>query len=95
MMEMDLRNALGGSAISSANNDDEQSWRNIRENYRNESREILGIKEKVISLSVGRFIEGKGFGLLIDMIPQLDRSTGYYFVGGKMTSDIDEYIKKG
>ncbi|WP_270399817.1 glycosyltransferase family 4 protein [Mitsuokella multacida] len=94
MMEMDLRNALGGSAISSANNDDEQSWRNIRENYRNESREILGIKEKVISLSVGRFIEGKGFGLLIDMIPQLDRSTGYYFVGGKMTSDIDEYIKK-
>lgn len=52
-------------------------------------RSQLNIKEQVVFLAVGQFIERKGFDLLINVAIRVDHSVGFFFIGGEPT---DEYI---
>lgn len=52
-------------------------------------RQTLSLKEEKIILTVGQFIERKGFDILIKAAEKLSDNTGIYFVGG---NPIDEYI---
>lgn len=52
-------------------------------------REELGIKSKKVLLAVGRFIEVKGFDVLLRAMKNLSKDIGVYFVGGEATA---EYI---
>lgn len=49
----------------------------------------LGINEEKVVLSVGRFIECKGFDILLKAASKIDRSVGVYIVGGEPT---EEYL---
>ena len=53
-------------------------------------KQELGIKEEKILLTVGRFIYGKGFDVLLNAVKELPKNIGIYFVGGEPT---EEYIK--
>lgn len=50
-------------------------------------REKLGMKEEKIALYVGRFDPKKGMDDLLQITPQLDKDTGFYFVGGEPTAE--------
>jgi len=54
-------------------------------------KELLGIKEEKVVLSVGQFIYRKGFDVLIDATSKLEKDVGVYIVGGQPTQ---EYIKQ-
>ena len=53
-------------------------------------KENLGVKESVMILYVGRFIEGKGVDFLLNACKGISEDTVLYAVGGKCT---DEYLK--
>ena len=53
-------------------------------------KESLGIKEKKMILSVGRFIYGKGYDILLRACKGLNADVGIYLVGGNPT---DEYLQ--
>jgi glycosyltransferase involved in cell wall biosynthesis len=53
-------------------------------------RKKLGIEEKKIILSIGRFIYRKGFDILLSACKDVDKTVGIYIVGG---TPIEEYIK--
>ena len=53
-------------------------------------RNMLGMTEQKIILSVGQFIYRKGFDILLKYCEGLDKSIGVYIVGGKPT---EEYIQ--
>ncbi|MFD4932118.1 glycosyltransferase family 4 protein [Peribacillus butanolivorans] len=53
-------------------------------------RDMLGMKEKKIILSVGRFIYTKGYDVLLKAAIGFSKEVGVYIVGGHIT---DEYIK--
>ena len=91
MTKKDLEQALG--PVSFAGNS-EQNWHRIRVNCRQRARKVLDVKEPIMSLSIGRLVYLKGFDLLIDLIPQLDTSIGYYFIGGKADPKVYNFIKK-
>ena len=46
-------------------------------------REKYGIREKTVILAAGQFIDRKGYDLLLDCLPYLDRDTGVYLAGEK------------
>lgn len=50
----------------------------------------LGIDEEKVVLSVGRFIHGKGYDVLLKACNRLDNNVGIYLIGGQPTS---EYLK--
>lgn len=50
-------------------------------------REELGMREDKIILSVGRFINIKGFDILIKACKDIDKSVGAYIVGDKPTKE--------
>lgn len=54
-------------------------------------RSKLGMKENKIILSVGRFVYGKGYDILLKAASQLDKDIGIYIVGGTPT---DDYLKQ-
>jgi glycosyltransferase involved in cell wall biosynthesis len=54
------------------------------------TKQKLQISEEKVVLSVGRFIPGKGFEVLIRAASTLDRSIGFFIVGGEPT---DEFLK--
>lgn len=56
----------------------------------NNIKEELGIKEKIISLSVGQFIYRKGYDILINAAKFVDKNIGIYIIGGEPTN---EYVK--
>lgn len=91
MMKMDMENALG---TISSNDKSEEDWCKHRQVYRNRARDILKVKEPTMCLLIGQFVKRKGFDLLLDLIPQLDKSVGYYFIGGKVNQNIDCFIKE-
>lgn len=91
MMKNDLECALESTSIG---NDNEENWRKNREECRKKAREILNVKEPLMSLSVGQFIKRKGFDLLIELLPQLNQSMGYYFIGGQANDKINNFIKE-
>lgn len=91
MMKNDLECAL---ELTSIGNDNEENWRKNREECRKKAREILNVKEPLMSLSVGQFIKRKGFDLLIELLPQLNQSMGYYFIGGQANDKINNFIKE-
>lgn len=55
-------------------------------------RTELGITEEKVILSVGQFIPRKGFDVLINAMPYLDKSIGLYIVGGEPTEEYKEAI---
>lgn len=57
---------------------------------KNRVKEELNIREQQIVLTVGRFIESKGFDVLLKAFSKLDSSIGLYLIGGKPT---DDYLK--
>ena len=57
---------------------------------KNELRQQLGITEQMVVLAVGRFIQGKGFDVLMKSARHLSASVGVYFVGGEPT---EEYLR--
>lgn len=91
MTEKDIKNALGSNFISNASI---SAWCENRKASRLNARKSLDVKESIVSLSIGQFIKRKGFDLLIELLPQLDKSIGWYFIGGKMDSDVEQFINK-
>lgn len=91
MMKEDLKNALEFAYDCDSG---EAEWRKNREECREKAREFLKIKEPIMNLFVGRFIKEKGFDLLIDLLPQLNQSMGYYFIGGQANDKINNFIKE-
>lgn len=53
-------------------------------------RDILGIKEEKIILTVGQFIHRKGFDILLESARYIKENVGFYFVGGIPT---EQYLK--
>lgn len=53
-------------------------------------REMLGIPEKHMIISVGRIIHLKGFDILLRAAEVLDESWGIYIVGGEETDELAE-----
>ena len=86
-----LKDALGDISINDKN---EQDWCKARGAYRRRAREMLHVEEPVMILSIGRFIKEKGFDLLFCLLPYLDRSTGYYIIGGKASYETDQFLKE-
>lgn len=80
------------NTITTCNNN-ETDWCKKREECRQKAREFLNIKEPIMSLTIGQFIKRKGFDLLIDLLPRLDRTVGYYFIGGRPTPEIEKFIE--
>lgn len=57
-------------------------------------RRMLGISEEKMVISVGRFMEGKGFDVLLKAAAMLPEGTGVYIVGGEPTEEYLELQKK-
>ncbi len=51
-------------------------------------KDTLGIREKKVVVTVGRFIQCKGFDILLQAAASLPENIGVYFIGGQPT---DEY----
>lgn len=68
----------------------------IKRNYlRKITRNELGIdNEKIIVLTVGRFIHIKGFDLLLESAAHFKRNVCFYFVGGEPTKEYESILKK-
>ena len=52
-------------------------------------KELLGVKEKVLVLSVGQFTYRKGYDLLLQAFKDIDKNIGLYIIGGIPT---EEYL---
>lgn len=89
MTKKDLEMSL--SYITTENNS-EKYWCENREIHRQTARKILGIKEAAMCLFVGRFSKEKGIDLLLNILPQLNKSVGYYFIGGKIDYATQQFI---
>ena len=61
---------------------------------KNKIKEDLGIKEKKVIISVGRFIESKGFDILIKSAQYIRNDTGIYIIGGNPTKQYFDIINK-
>ncbi len=57
-------------------------------------RRELGMKEKKIVLSVGRFVPIKGFDVLLKAAKGFSEDVGFYFVGGEPTEEYLELQRK-
>lgn len=89
MTKKDLEMSLAYIPIE---NSDEKSWCKNREIYRQKARKILDVEEPAVCLFVGRFCKEKGINLLLNILPQLNKSIGYYFVGGKIDCATQRFI---
>ncbi|MBO7253339.1 MAG: glycosyltransferase family 4 protein [Oscillospiraceae bacterium] len=54
-------------------------------------RQKLGMKEQKIALYVGRYDPKKGMDELLGIVPELDKDTGVYFVGGEPTQSHRQF----
>lgn len=65
---------------------------------RNKLRQLLGLKEKNIIISVGRFTYmngyGKGYDTIMKLAESLSGDTGFYIIGDKPTSEFEEWKKR-
>lgn len=70
----------------------------ISDDMCSELREKLGMKEKHIILSVGRFSYeagyGKGYDLLLDIAEQMGTDIGFYIVGDEPTEEFIKFRKE-
>lgn len=89
MTKKDLEMSLAYIPIE---NSGEKSWCKNREIYRQKARKILDVEEPAVCLFVGRFCKEKGVNLLLNILPQLNKSIGYYFVGGKIDCATQQFI---
>ena len=62
----------------------------ITKEEKDKIKKSLGVKEKKMILSVGRFIYGKGYDILLNACMDLNADVGIYLVGGEPT---DEYLQ--
>lgn len=56
-------------------------------------RKENAIKEKVMIISVGQFIQRKGYDLLLEAANILDKNIGFYIIGGQAPAEYVEYCK--
>lgn len=61
---------------------------------KNKLRNELGMKEKYIVVGVGRFIECKGFDILLKATIKLNKEIGIYIIGDKPTKEYLDIQKK-
>lgn len=66
----------------------------IGEEEKEKIRNLLGIREKKVLLSVGSFIYRKGYDILLNACKDIDKEIGIYIVGWKPTDDCVEEYKK-
>lgn len=66
----------------------------IRAEDKQKLRAELGIKEEKIFISVGQFIHRKGFDILINAAKDMERSYGFYIIGGTPTPDYLKLIEE-
>lgn len=52
----------------------------------------LGIKEEIVVLTVGRFIYGKGFDVLLKASKGFPNNIGFYYVGGEPTEEYQQLV---
>ncbi len=57
-------------------------------------RQELNIPENKMIMSVGRFAYVKGYDVLLKACPKLDKDTGVYIIGGKVTEEYAEMKRK-
>lgn len=57
-------------------------------------RKQLDMPEEKIALYVGRFTEAKGMDALLKAVPELDKDTGVYFIGGEPTKEHLAYCEE-
>lgn len=62
----------------------------IEQDLKEQFKNNLNITEEKVILSIGRFINGKGFDVLLEACKSIPDSYGIYIVGGKPTQ---EYLK--
>lgn len=55
-------------------------------------RQKIGIKEKKVVLSAGRFIHIKGYDVLLKSAAALSDDTGIYIIGGKVTAEYRQIV---
>lgn len=61
---------------------------------KNVLKKELGIVEEQVVITVGQFIPRKGFDVLLEVAVQLDRSIGFYFIGGSATEEYQRIQAK-
>jgi len=66
----------------------------LSKNEKQYYRDILGMKEKQIVISVGQFIYRKGYDILLESCSTLDKSIGVYIIGGNPTEQYLELKNK-
>lgn len=74
--------------FSSVKKDEVLKYR-ISNDEKKEIRKKLNIEEDKVVLSVGQFIYRKGYDILLEAAKEIDKSIGFYIIGGKAT---DEYM---
>lgn len=58
------------------------------------AKEKKGILEKRVILSVGQFVYRKGYDILLKAAKNFSEDIGVYIIGGKITQEYEELIKK-
>lgn len=58
------------------------------------ARQLKGIKEKQVVLSVGQFIHRKGYDVLLKAVSHLDGCVGIYIIGGKVTPEYERIVRE-
>ena len=66
----------------------------ISEHERYEMKTKIGIKSKYMILSIGRFIYGKGFDILLESCSRIQQSVDIYIIGGIITAEYQGMIDK-
>ncbi|QHI72090.1 glycosyltransferase family 4 protein [Aminipila terrae] len=61
---------------------------------KNDLRKDLGISEKLVVISVGQFVERKGFDILIKSCSLLRGDIGVYIIGGRPTEQYNKIIEE-
>ncbi len=72
---------------------DEIMENKLKEDEINNIKNELGIKEQKVCISVGRFIYGKGFDILIKSAQFVDSNIGIYIIGGNPTNEYKNLIE--
>lgn len=66
---------------------------NISEEEKKSIRAKLNMNEQYIILAVGRFIQLKGFDLLLNAAAGISKNIGFYIVGGKPTEEYLDIVQ--
>jgi len=66
----------------------------VSKNEKIKLKNELRIKEEKVILSVGRFIYGKGYDILLKACKNISNNVGIYIIGGQENEEYHELVKK-